>query len=158
MLLTRSYPERLVDSAIERIKVIPWLTLIKKQKEKKEKLNWPIFAVSYDLRLPSISCIAAKHWRTMVAENQYLKDCFPEPPLIAHKRPHNLRESLIKAKVPQPPETRPKRLFKGMAKCRKSCTTCPYVMEGRNIKVKRGNTWKINKRPACDSYNIVFYY
>ena len=156
MLLTRNYPEGLVDSAIERIKVIPRLTLLKKQKHKKEKLNRPIFAVSYDPRLPSISSIAAKHWRTMVAEDQHLKECFPEPPLIAHKRPQNLRESLIKAKVPQPPETRQKRLLKGMAKCGKSCTACPYVMEGRNIKVKRGTTWKINKRFTCNSYNVVY--
>ena len=92
MLLTRSYPERLVDSAIERIKVIPRLTLLKKPKYKKEKLNRPIFAVSYDPRLPSISSIAAKHWRTMVADNQYLKDCFPEPQLIAHKRQHKLKK------------------------------------------------------------------
>ena len=80
----------------------------------------------------------------------------PRAPLIAHKRPQNLRESLIRAKVPQPPETRKKRLLKGMAKCGKSCTACPYVMEGRNIKVKRGTTWKINKILTCNSYNVVY--
>ena len=33
-----------------------------------------------------------------------------------------------------------------MKRCSKQCTACPYILEGRNKKINRSNTWKINKR------------
>ena len=56
-----------------------------------------IFAIKYDPRLPSIQTIQAKQSRFMTKLNQYLAECFPEPPLTAFRRPKNLRERLIKA-------------------------------------------------------------
>ena len=41
--------------------------------------------LTYDPRLPSITEIVKKHWRSMV-KDPYLADVFKEPPLIAYKR------------------------------------------------------------------------
>ena len=49
-------------------------------------------------------------------------------------RPKNIREYLIRAKVPMKPDSRPQRLLKGMQKCKDQCTACPYILEGKNIK------------------------
>ena len=116
----------------------------------------PVFAVKFDPRLPSISSIQAKHWRAMVSQNQYLAKCFPKPPLTAFKRPKNIKEFLIRAKVPLPPEVRNKRDLKGMKKCTKQCSACPYISEGRNIKINKRNTWKITKRLDCNSFNVIY--
>ena len=116
----------------------------------------PVFAVKFDPRLPSISSIQAKHWRAMVSQNQYLAKCFPKPPLTAFKRPKNIKEFLIRAKVPLPPEVRNKRDLKGMKKCTKQCSACPYISEGRNIKINKRNTWKIYKRLDCNSFNVIY--
>ena len=70
--------------------------------------------MDFDPCLPSISKIGAKHWRAMVCQDQYLADSFPEPPLTAYRRPKNLKEFLIRAKVPKPPDKRIKRNMKGM--------------------------------------------
>ena len=35
----------------------------------------------------------------MAAQDQYLEEVFPEPPLISYKRQRNIRESIIRAKV-----------------------------------------------------------
>ena len=91
----------------------------------------------------------------MKNQNQYLAEVFPEPPLTAFKRQANIRQHIIRAKVADPPQLRPKRQILGMTKCGKGCTACPYIKEGRNIKMKT-STWKINKKVNCNSYNIVY--
>ena len=54
-----------------------------------------VFVVRFDRRLPSVTQITRKHWRTMV-QDPYLA----EPPLIAYTRPQTIRDRLIRAKVP----------------------------------------------------------
>ena len=71
-------------------------------------------------------------------------------------RPKNIREYLIRAKVPMKPDSRPQRLLKGMQKCTDQCTACPYILEGKNIKINNRSTWQINKKLTCNSYNIIY--
>ena len=85
MLLHRSYPERLIDSAIERARKIPRKIALKKPVPKKAKKR-PVFVIKFYPRLPAIASIQAKHWRSMTSQDQHLSDCFPQPPLIAFKR------------------------------------------------------------------------
>ena len=157
LLLDRNYPERLIDSAIERARKIPRKRALRKTiKPKNKEQKGPVFAVKFDPRLPSIPTIQAKHWRAMVSQNQYLSECFPEPPLTAHKRPTNIREFLIRSKVPPNPDQRPKRYTNGMQKCGNQCTACPYISETKKIKINSRNTWLINRKMNCNSYNIIY--
>ena len=157
MLLERSYPERLINSAIYRARKIPRKKALKRTvKVKNDASKRPVFVAKLDPRLPSISKIQAKHWRAMVGQNQYLAKCFPEPPLTAYRRPKNIREFLIRAKVPPQPELRQQRNIKGMQKCGKQCTACPYVAEGKRVKIDKRSTWQINRKINCNSYNIIY--
>ena len=70
-LLDRGYSESLVDSALDKVKKIPRLAALK-QTNKQKQTRRPVFAVKYDPRLPSISSLQAKHWQSMVDQNQYL--------------------------------------------------------------------------------------
>ena len=73
----------------------------------------------------------------------------------AFKRQKNLRDFLIRAKVPKPRSQYPSRNLKGMKKCGQNCTMCPYVKEGKTVKI--GNKeWKINSKVDCMSYNVVY--
>lgn len=155
MLLDRSYPERLIDSTIDRARKIHRHIALRKSK-KKNSTKRPIFATKYDPRLPNIASIGAKHWRSMVSQNNYLAECFTAPPLIAFKRQRKIRESLIRAKVPPPPDLRPKRKLKGVVKCGKECAACPYLIEGKNIKIDKRNTWRMNRRLTCSTFNSVY--
>ena len=89
MLLARNYPERLIDSAIDRARKIPRQIALTKSVQKRTKKR-PIFAIKFDPRLPAMESLQAKHWRSMVAQDQHLLECFPEPPLVAFKRKRNL--------------------------------------------------------------------
>ena len=115
----------------------------------------PVCVVSWDPRLPSFSAINSKHWRTMTTVDQYLKDVFPEPPLTAFKRQKNVRDYLIRAKVPKIVPSRPQRNNVGMKKCGKFCHACPFIMEGKNVKSSENFKWKITKHVTCESYNVV---
>ena len=88
MLLERNYPERLINSAVDRARKITRKAALRKTvKEKQKGSKNPVFVVKFYPRLPSIPTIGAKHWRSMVAQDQYLAKCFPEPPLAAYGRP-----------------------------------------------------------------------
>ena len=114
ILLSREYPERVIDNALQRALSIPRkLDLIGSHKK------GPLHFIRFDPRLPSMPTIQAKHWRSMVSQDQYLADCFPRPPLTDFRRPNNLRELLVKVKVPPLPNQRPERRIKGMRKCGK---------------------------------------
>ena len=91
----------------------------------------------------------------MANRNKYLQDVFKRPPLIAYKRQQNLRGHLIRARVPRAPRPHPQRQVLGMKKCGNNCTACPYIREGKSIKIN-GIDWKINNKLNCQSYNVVY--
>jgi hypothetical protein len=66
--------------------------------------------------MPAVQPMLLKHWRSMISQNSYLKEVFDQPPLTAFRRQQNLRNFLIKSKVPPPPDIHQKRFLKGMKK------------------------------------------
>ena len=115
-----------------------------------------MFVVHYDPRLPSVTGIVKKHWRTMVNTDPHLKEVFPLPPLVAYKRPPNLKEKLIRAKVPPLAPNRPIRKIPGMKKCTK-CPICPFVQPGKSVKSTSNNTIiDINTSVNCQAQNIIY--
>ena len=80
---------------------------------------------------------------------------FQRPPLIAFKRQQNIRGHLIRAQVARAKRPYPQRKQQGMKNCGRSCTACPYIKQGKGIKIN-GIDWKINKQVNCFSYNVVY--
>ena len=84
----------------------------------------------------------------MSAQDPYLQEVFPEPPLVAYKRQQNIRDKLIKSRIPKT-NTREHRVLPGMKKCGK-CVICPYVVEGNKVQT-RIMIWNIMKHFDCDT-------
>ena len=154
LLIDREYKEKTINFAIDKARNIPRIFALQKA-SKLKKTDRPVFAVTFDPRLPAIPNLQAKHWRAMVAQDSYLAEAFPQPPLTAFKRQKNLRDFLVRAKVPKSPKTHPQRQLKGMKKCGKMCTACPYIREGRVIKIGE-KEWRIDDKLNCNSYNIIY--
>ena len=93
-----------------------------------------------------------------MTQDPYLKSVFPLPPMVAYRRAKNLRDKLIKAKVPTPPPLREQRKLFGMKKCNKfTCETCPFVKTGNKFTNTYNNTTvKINSSLDCNSTNVVY--
>ena len=86
----------------------------------------------------------------------YLAKVFPKPPMVAYKRQPNLKDKLIRAKIPEI-QGRPTRIVKGLRKCNTPCPICPYVEEGKFVKSTRTNKIvEINRPISCQTRNIVY--
>ena len=90
-----------------------------------------------------------------MTQDPHMKEVFENPPLVAYKRNQNLRDLLIKAKVPKN-QARPKRNLPGMYKCN-NCPVCPYIKTDKMIKA-HGSDCKVEltKRYTCQSKNLVY--
>ena len=113
--MEKGYAENMVDFALQKAKKVPRKAALKKV-AKKVQTKRPVFAVTYDPRLPSIANLMAKHWRSMVSRNKYLGEVFPSPPLTAYKRQPNIRSHIIRAAVAKGPGRYPQRNQKSMTK------------------------------------------
>ena len=93
----------------------------------------------------------------MKSQDEYLAQVFKEPPLTAFKKQKNLRDLLIRAKVPGPIKSKPERKLKGMFRCNTDkCTACPFINENNKVKVNETFTWKHNKKFTCNTNNIIY--
>ena len=154
LLLSRGYEARGIDAAVDRARKIPRLEALKRVVRSKTARR-PVFVITYDPRLPSISGIVKKNWRSMV-QDPHLAEVFPLPPLIAYKRPANIRDKLIRSKIPNKTSGRPKREVPGMKKCL-NCPIYPFVQTGRSVKSTATNyTVDINTAVNCQSKNIIY--
>ena len=117
MLINRGYRHGMVKAAISKARNIPRDIALRKV-VKPVLSKRPVAVVSWDPRLPSIDTIQQKHWRAMTLD-PYLKEICPQAPHIAYKRPKNIREHLIRAKLPPPNHNRTQRQMLGMKKCQK---------------------------------------
>ena len=124
-LLSRNYKPRIVDDAFKRVSQIERNEALKRVS--KTKSEDTMLVTTYHPQLPPVSKIVKKHWKVMVDESPRLKRCFKKPSVVAYKRSKNLRDILIRAKIP--PKT-PKRIMSGFKNCGELCLMCPYTPSG----------------------------
>ena len=156
LLLSRNYKSSLVDAAIEKARKIPRSLALEKVSRIQNKPSRPVLAITFDPRLPCIPQILKKHWRTMVKADPHLAETFPLPPLTAYRRPDNLRNKLIRSKIPQD-QTRPRRNLPGMKNCGKNCAICPYVSQTKSVKAtSSAYVHDIENAVNCTSCNIIY--
>ena len=92
----------------------------------------------------------------MINTDPHLKEVYPLPPLVAYKRPPNIKDKIVRAKVPPLAPRRPSRNKPGMKKCQK-CSICPFVENGSSVKSTSTNhTIDINTSVNCQSRNIIY--
>ena len=106
---------------------------------------------TWDPRLPPLSPDLEKHWRSIVTMDPYLKKVFPEPPIVANKRTKNIKDFIIRAKIPEKSDQRPKRQAPGM----KMCHLCPYIMKDKTVKTETFE-WKLENQFNCETENVVY--
>ena len=101
--MNRGYSERTIQAAIDRARGIPRHIALRRVVRSQANKR-PVFALTYDPRLPPIQNIQARHWRSMVSQDPYLSEVFEQPPLTAFRRQKNIKNHLIRAKVPADPK------------------------------------------------------
>ena len=156
MLLSRQYNKNIVVAAIEKAKLIPREKAL--ERVVKEKNNRVMFTVTYNPKLPSISKIIVKHWRTMTRDKKLL-NTFEQPPMVAFKQPQNLQKMLCHAKLPPKKTGRehPARAMWGMKKCTKPCPIDIHVLPSKKVKSSQtGETFVIKGNFKCFTEGVIY--
>ena len=81
-LLERNYSGAVVESALNKAKQVDRNEALKRVVKKDQ--DRVVFALGFDPRLPSISSIIKRHWRSMTLD-PWLQEVFPEPPMVAFR-------------------------------------------------------------------------
>ena len=67
-----------------------------------------------------------------MVEDPWMKEVFQNPPMVTYRRPPNLRDKLIRARIPDLLDLS-KRLIPGMKPSGLNCPTCPFIEPGTVI-------------------------
>ena len=88
-----------------------------------------ILALPFDRRLPDAASIMHQHYNLLVQRNPSVKEWMARAPMVAHLRPANLRDILVRAKLPPVDRRRgaSRGTLPGFKKCGKTrCLCCIY--------------------------------
>ena len=92
------------------------------------------YNITYDPRLPHLPAILGRTWRVMVDTDPRLKKAFPSPPMACLERGKNLKEELVKARLPPRlgrggtrSEAGPRVGFTSCRAGKRECSMCAYT-------------------------------
>ena len=120
-----------------------------------------ILALPFDRRLPDAAGILHQHYNLLVQRNPGVKEWMVRAPMVAHLRPANLRDFLVRAKLPQV-NRRGRGASRGdqpgFKKCGKArCLCCVYSSNSRtHTSTLTGQTWPIKQSITCDDHSVVY--
>ena len=159
-LKSRGYKERAVLYQFQ-------LVLLRSREEVMEKVvrteeeRAIILALPFDRRLPDAAGILHQHYNLLVQRNPGVKEWMVRAPMVAHLRPANLRDFLVRAKLPQV-NRRGRGASRGdqpgFKKCGKArCLCCVYSSNSRtHTSTLTGQTWPIKQSITCDDHSVVY--
>ena len=150
----RGYDEGFVKEQVERVRNLDRQVLIEQDVGRNRGRGDRIpFVVSYHPALNGIRRTVGK-LQPMLAVTEEHKRVFPEQPFVAFRRASNLKDSLVRAKLP-PVEGGS---VKGFFRCGKSsCQVCRFMSEGdRFVCHSTGTEYNIGSRFDCDSSGVVY--
>jgi hypothetical protein len=152
MLISRNYNKNVVKNAISRVKELERNSALIKVIRPPNKR--PVFALTYNPKLPSVPKIIKKHWKTLV-KDQKMNKIFPLPPMVAYRQPPNLKSVLCRAKLPQ--NRHSKRRLVGMQPCSKPCNVCPYIQKSKTFKSSHNNQpFQLKGLFTCATTGVIY--
>ena len=151
-LLARGYQKTTVDLQIQRAANIPCHNTLQPHPPTPPPNRVPL-VVTYHPNLASLSKITKKHLNVLHTSPR-LRQAIPNLPLIAFRRPKNLRDLLVRAKLntPAPPTNT------GNTPCGRSrCKCCSEIVTTNTFKsYNTGRRYNIRTSMTCKSANLVY--
>jgi hypothetical protein len=101
-LKRRRYNDKVIASGVSKASEIDRNDLLE-YKEKKINKRVPL-VLAYHPSLEKISGIVRHHWK-QIEKGETLAKLFPEPPVVAFRRPKSIKDTLVRAAVSRPSST-----------------------------------------------------
>ena len=122
----------------------------------KKSNNRTVFVTTYNPSLPNFNNIIKKYYPILTASDR-CKNAFKDPPLLAYRCPHNLRDTLVRAKIKTPkpsPSSPPKITCCNDGRCK----TCKFIAHNTTSYTfhNTGQTRTIHQNLSCSSDNLIY--
>ena len=97
-LLARGYKEESVDQQLRKVMSIPRTETLQPHPRQHQSIKRVPLVITYHPALSRITKSLRKHLDILHVSDR-LKAAIPDPPIVAFRRPHNLRDLLVRAKL-----------------------------------------------------------
>ncbi|XP_019616014.1 PREDICTED: uncharacterized protein LOC109463602 [Branchiostoma belcheri] len=153
----RGYEDTLLDEAAQRALRRPRKELLGPKKTQPTPQDRPVLVTTYNPHLPPINNILRKYWNILQLSPR-TRDIFKDPPLIAYRRNKNLRDSLVRARIPKENKNFiTKNIPSGSYPCGRKCLTCTYVRKSKDFHSHRtSRRYNIRAHITCRTKNIIY--
>ena len=169
MLLSRGYKAAMLNQVMEYGLSLDRDQALEKVERENTNQKRVRYTITYDPKLPSLPPILVKNWKVMVDTDRRLLEPFKAPPMSCLKRPPNLNDELIRA-----------RLFKhrlvglvtrggevGFRRCpgtRRNCALCPFTgaaASGKSVVTEvvvyhSGEVIKLKQNITCKDDYVLY--
>ena len=157
-LKARKYKDSYILPAFEKALKITRdkaLEKVLKVDNKEKRINLPI---PFNPRLPNYGAIIKQHWAYMIKNYPDLKKVLEAPPRICFRRPKNLRDLFVRAKLPHPTGGKIFRKKQGFKRCMNTrCQCCPFTINTKtHTSLHSKKTWEIQTPVDCNTKNCIY--
>ena len=148
-LFKRGYNEQHVDHEIQW--ALSWEACLQIKNDRDKSARTPLVVTHH----PVLQSLRSTTWQyqPILHALEQLKQAFPLPPLIAFRRPKNLRDLLVKATLITTQQDAP-----GNYRCESGrCKTCPILSTTDAFASHTtGERFKISITASCKSFSVVY--
>ena len=149
-LIDRGYEGEEVQRQIDKATRIKREELLGSREKKIEQVT-PL-VVTFHPDLPHLTHIL-NDYQCVISTSPRLSGALPKPPLVAYRRPPNLRDLLVRAAYGQVRET-----YKGNDQCQQPrCKTCAHIKMGTTFRsTTTGQRFRVRATADCRTRNVVY--
>lgn len=149
-LKKRGYNDKVIDIGFSKANTLDRSELLQ-YKEKKLNKRVPL-VITYHPCLQDISNIIRHHWKE-IEKSETLSKLFPEPPVVAFRRPRSIKDSLVKAAVSAPSTA--------VGQCKpcgdKRCKSCCQLQSTNEFQSNvTGKVYRIYCNTFCKTPNVIY--
>ena len=150
-LIRRGHDGEMVQKNIEKATRIPREQLLIPRTKRESEQVTPL-VVTFHPDLPHLTRILRDH-QCVIDISPRLKEALPKCPLVAYRRPPNLRDLLVRAAFKQQRET-----YKGNSPCQHPrCKACAHIKTGTVFNsTTTGAQFRVKATADCGTSNVVY--
>ena len=160
-LLRRKYPTELVIRAFEKAWKTNRVDLLREQDTKEDPTSPNILVTTFSPGFRALKDIVNQNWG-MLGRSCSTRDIFEKKVLTAYRRPKNLKDILVRARLPSLKDTTKAYPETGPPKPSNPCTTkgcryCPRLNKTGRIRCSAsGREYMAKYNVTCKSSNIIY--
>ena len=111
------------------------------------------FPITYHPNLRNLSGILLDKHSNILLRDPINRTIFPEPAMVAYRRPKNLRDQITRARITQTRISEP-----GFHNCKMpKCNLHTETIEGdKFVSTVTGQSYKMTQNLNCDSHNVIY--